>query len=432
VEFLELGVSYGLTTEWKLYGPDLNGKYGGLNGTGGLEGVSPYLNLFNPVISDYRGNILAEVTNGVVSWSPARPTGYGAVSGYRPVALAHGADVAQSSAWRGRWVDITGYYNIGKRLYDPVSGMWLSYDSTWNEHDPNGMSFCGGNPIGYFDSDGRCIDGAANYLYNGGVAGQALRGIGSYLNGYDNSSAGGGYLTGAAGTIVNELAGMSAPSTYVNGLTGFGNNVSTIYGDSGFLPAASYAVSGWNVGQVVSGAENINLVTGQPVGDAYQQWTAISSGVASTAGVAAGGVGVFNWATAPAATAPTAAAPAASGDAVQLEFPFANGASVQTPGVTQAGETFVRVGAAPQNLKFGSTSLSGAQPGTYAFPQATFDAIGQDPAVLQNLGDLPGSAPQYYRTLQPPAGTPIQRGTVPGGQFGGAGGAQEVIFPSGF
>jgi hypothetical protein len=143
-------------------------------------------------------------------------------------------------------------------------------------------------------------------------------------------------------------------------------------------------------------------------------------------------VGVFNWATAPAATAPTAAAPAASGDAVQLEFPFANGASVQTPGVTQAGETFVRVGAAPQNLTFGSTSLSGAQPGTYAFPQATFDAIGQDPAVLQNLGDLPGSAPQYYRTLQPPAGTPIQRGTVPGGQFGGAGGAQEVIFPSGF
>lgn len=123
---------------------------------------------------------------------------------------------------------------------------------------------------------------------------------------------------------------------------------------------------------------------------------------------------------------------AAGGTAVQLEFPFARGASVQTPGVTTAGETFVRVGAGPQNLKFGSTSLSGAQPGTYAFPEATFNSIGQNPAALKNFGDLPGAAPQYFRVLQPPAGTPIQRGIVPGGQFGGAGGVPEVIFPKGF
>jgi RHS repeat-associated protein len=155
VEFLELGVNYGTRTEWKLYGPDVNGRYGGLNGTGGLDGVSPYLNLFNPVISDFRGNILAEVTNGVVLWNAARPTGYGAVPGHRPVALGHDADVAQSSAWRGRWVDITGYHNIGKRLYDPVSGMWLSYDSAWNERDPNYLTFCGGEPIMGFDPDGR-------------------------------------------------------------------------------------------------------------------------------------------------------------------------------------------------------------------------------------------------------------------------------------
>ena len=118
--------------------------------------------------------------------------------------------------------------------------------------------------------------------------------------------------------------------------------------------------------------------------------------------------------------------------AVQLEFPFARGASVQTPGVTTAGETFVRVGAAPRNLKFGSTSLSGAQPGTYAFPQATFNTIGQNPASLKSFGDLPGAAPQDDRILQPPPGTPIQRGIVPGGQFGGVGGVPEVIFPKGF
>jgi RHS repeat-associated protein len=157
VEFLELGVSYGITTEWKLYGPDLNGTYGGLNGTGGFEAVSPYLSLFNPTISDYRGNILGyyDSAQGSVVWNAARPTGYGAVPGYRPVALVNGANVAQSSAWRSRWVDITGYYNIGLRPYDPISGRWLAGDSLWNESDPSYYTFAGGDPINGFDADGR-------------------------------------------------------------------------------------------------------------------------------------------------------------------------------------------------------------------------------------------------------------------------------------
>jgi RHS repeat-associated protein len=155
VEFLELGVSYGINTVWKLYGPDLNGRYGGLNGTGGFDAVSPYLNLFNPLISDFRGNILAEITNGVVSWIPARPTGYGAVPGYRAVALSYGAGMPQSSAWRGRWVDITGYHQIGLRPYDSISGRWLTYDSVWNARDPNYYSFAGGDPVNRFDPDGR-------------------------------------------------------------------------------------------------------------------------------------------------------------------------------------------------------------------------------------------------------------------------------------
>ncbi len=142
-------------TVWKLYGPDMNGKYGGMNGVGGLDAVSPYLDSFNPVISDSRGDILAEVTNNAVSWNPARPTGYGAVPGYRPAAFANGADMAQSSAWRGLPVDITGYYQIGLRPYDPISGCWLTYDSVWNARDPNYYSFCGGDPIDTFDSDGR-------------------------------------------------------------------------------------------------------------------------------------------------------------------------------------------------------------------------------------------------------------------------------------
>jgi RHS repeat-associated protein len=156
-EFMELGVSYGIHTEWKLYGPDLSGQYGGMNGVGGLDGVSPGLSLFNPTASDVRGNILSyyDSSVGSVTWNPARSTGYGAVPGYRPVALASGATLEQSLVWRGRWPDITGYYNIGLRPYDPVSGRWLTYDSSWNGKDPNYYSFCGGDPINSFDSDGR-------------------------------------------------------------------------------------------------------------------------------------------------------------------------------------------------------------------------------------------------------------------------------------
>jgi len=116
----------------------------------------------------------------------------------------------------------------------------------------------------------------------------------------------------------------------------------------------------------------------------------------------------------------------------QLEFSFARGASVQTPGVTAAGERFVRVGAKPKNLKFTFETPAGVQPGAYAFPEPTFNAVGNNPASLKDFGDLPGTAPQYYRILEPPAGTPIQRGIVPGGQNGGVGGIEEVIFPKGF
>ncbi|HEV2454128.1 MAG TPA: RHS repeat-associated core domain-containing protein, partial [Verrucomicrobiae bacterium] len=192
VEFLELGVSYGAKTEWKLYGPDLSGQYGGLNGIGGLDGTSPGLSLFNPTISDIRGDILGyfDSAAGSNTWNSARPTGYGAVPNYRPVALASGGTLAQSSSWRGRWVDVTGYYNIGLRPYDPVSGRWLTYDSAWNGRDPNYYTFCGGDPINGFDPDGRCIEGitsAANFGI--GIGQGALQGFTGISTGQPTTTA---------------------------------------------------------------------------------------------------------------------------------------------------------------------------------------------------------------------------------------------------
>ena len=153
-EFLQAGTSPSIQTVWKLYGPDANGVFGGLNGTGGFEGVSPYINTFNPNISDARGNVLAEVTNGVASWTLARQAAYGSVPGYTPVAFGNGVDFTKSAVWHGREVDVTGYYHLGMRDYDPVSGQWLTYDPMWNDGDPNGYSFCGGDPADYFDPNG--------------------------------------------------------------------------------------------------------------------------------------------------------------------------------------------------------------------------------------------------------------------------------------
>jgi RHS repeat-associated protein len=277
VEFLELGVSYGTKTTWKLYGPDLNGRYGGLNGTGGYDADSPKLNLFNPTISDFRGNILGYYNSagGSNVWNAARPTGYGAVPDYRPVALANSGNMPQSSGWRGRWVDLTGYYQIGTRPYDPVSGRWLTYDSVWNEHDPNGYSFCGGDCINGFDSDGRCFEAAGsavktgvqdvyNVLYTGqvnpspDVYDAAVDAAGDYV--YDS-----GGVRGFYGGV-----GINSKYPGVGSLAGQGGLTGTWTVDSG--AGAEVDVG---AGLQERGQNSLGIFTSQTVGvgSSYQFWS---------------------------------------------------------------------------------------------------------------------------------------------------------------
>jgi RHS repeat-associated protein len=114
------------------------------------------------------------------------------------------------------------------------------------------------------------------------------------------------------------------------------------------------------------------------------------------------------------------------------EVPAGRGAINAPVEFTTPGERFVRVGKGPENLKFTFETPGGTQPGTFAFPEQTFNQIGRGPQALKNFGDLPGAPPQYFRILEPPPGTPIQRGIVPGGQYGGQGGVPEVFFPKGW
>ncbi len=385
----------------------------------------------------------------------ARPTGYGAVPGYRPLALAHGGDLAQSSAWRGRWPDITGYYNIGRRTYDPVAGMWLSYDSVWNDADPNYLSFAGGDPINGFDSDGRMTAGFYAGLTGEDVSADASS---AFMSGYY----GGGVSGAFGGQLLDEAQAANSPSTYINGAESFANNVDTVYQDGGLVDASSYALTSWNMGAVMSGIANQNQVTGQPLGDWMQQAEAISGGVAGTAGVASFGLGLWNAATAPASTAIAATAEESTvaagqtGNTVGLlqappepagllpapqqpagllpqyaESLSENGADTVTPGSeistyrqTTAGETYLRYESGnPDYTQI--TSEGGVLPQTYA-ATASEGVVPQGELGVQYNLPNPQIPRQVYYQLEPPEGTWI---VGPRPVAGGPG--NEVLFPYG-
>ena len=288
MQFLELAVAVNGVLTSKYYGPDANGVYGGMNGVGGLEAVSATPQAPSAIVSDIRGNGYAVYQQLSLNWYSSRPSAFGAIPGYRPLPLGAGAGLAEASAAGGKWSDITGLYWYGCRYYDPIGGFWMSFDPSLNDRDPTGYTYCGGNPIGYRDPDGRLATQFGNNMP--GMA--ALNGAASFVNNYANNSQNQflGPIAAFAGQVLNEGASSANPGTYVNGAISFGNNINTVYQSGGAVDATSYGLTSWNVGAVMSGVANQDQVTGQPVGDWYQRGTVISGGVAGTAGVASAGL----------------------------------------------------------------------------------------------------------------------------------------------
>jgi RHS repeat-associated protein len=64
--------------------------------------------------------------------------------------------LAAATAWRGRRIDPTGFYDLGARYYEPNSGRFLSADPMGQGESPSLYDFCGGDPVNFFDPDGRC------------------------------------------------------------------------------------------------------------------------------------------------------------------------------------------------------------------------------------------------------------------------------------
>jgi RHS repeat-associated protein len=319
VQFLEVAETDGGVTTLKFYGPNVNGVYGGMQGVGGLEAVVNGPRAASPVINDIRGNALAtySLTQGSVTWFSSRVTAYGAVPGYAPLPLGDGAKIVAASAWRGKWADITGLVWLGGRYYDPTAGRWLSFDPSWNESDPNGFTFCGGEPVNGFDPDGRFVAGATTGALNiasgtlqlgintVGASAYGLTSIvsqnaantlfGPEQQGFNNTVNGVGNLV----TTVANTAGYAVTSTfdpntayqaYGSSVQQFGNIVNGLTGGSGQSTAYQAGYTASQIGAVLLGGELGELGEGGEVANTTEDLSTAAQRATQTVGPGSGPV----------------------------------------------------------------------------------------------------------------------------------------------
>ena len=187
VEFLELGLSVNGTRTWKVYGPDLSGRYGGLQGIGGLEAtIDETTGNINTLVNDVYGNVVGstpvgsllatgtssinissilsgtatgnspQVTTALMVWNPAQVNSYGVTLGSSPAILGGNATLTQSILWRSMRLDPTGNINMGGRYYKPATGRFLSPDPLGHSASMDLYSYAGGDPVNGLDPTGRC------------------------------------------------------------------------------------------------------------------------------------------------------------------------------------------------------------------------------------------------------------------------------------
>ena len=322
-EFMEVASTVNGWREWLMHGPDLTGGYDDLEGTGGVDAVvsdpfstGPAIVTGTGVISDIYGHAEGTITGLAgtgtapgtgpgpgggppkgaavrsmaasttptltLNWNPVRCTGYGPEPGATAQPLDGVHDLSTLLAWRGKYIDGTGFYYLGNRYYDPSSGTFLSCDPLGHEASADLYSYCDGDPVNNFDPDGRCVESQ----YNGGAGSAALRGAGSYLDDIaddapDSSLAfGAGYVSAL---LTN--AGSMTPRNAVDSAFQYGENVASEYEQYGLGTAGEYAATSWNLGAIESAIANVNPVTGDPVGGSLDRWQLALGGVAGTTSI---------------------------------------------------------------------------------------------------------------------------------------------------
>jgi RHS repeat-associated protein len=277
---------------WKVYGPDLNGRFGGLQGTGGLEAVILDADgTTTGVINDQFGNGVASVSGGTVTWFTTRVGAYGPLPGIQAQTLTDVTQLAASTAWRSRRIDPTGFYWLGARYYEPTSGRFLSADPMGQAASPSLYDFAGGDPVNYFDPTGRCKNPANNVDYKGiGGFFSALQNVEEtasqrLLDGIENS------LVGAGKYGLDLFDGLTSLFVTGNAVDPNWNPISPLTTDSrptvlGFLDQQTLLATG-NTATfgLVSGTYNLATGNYQGAQDSFILGLGLLAGVDESPGV---------------------------------------------------------------------------------------------------------------------------------------------------
>jgi RHS repeat-associated protein len=275
VEALEIGLAVNGARTWLVRGPDLNERYGGLLGCGGLEaGINETSGAVTGVVSDAFGHVVARVSGSAVTWSSTRSLGYGPQPGSWSPPIEPGRNPLESFAWRGKYADGSGLICLHARYYDPTRGRFISPDPLGHSATADLYSAFAGNPIDNFDPDGcLSVDTArGGWAVSADLSAKAGWGSGSglgfedyRLSGLDGARAG---LTFSLGVATGGTGGMATTAGRVAyaGMTTGGLSVAT--------EATSAALTGKQItaqGLFNAGATDALIgASGAAVGDGLQ------------------------------------------------------------------------------------------------------------------------------------------------------------------
>ena len=122
-------------------------------GMGGLEAVcEEETGTWSALIDDAYGHIIGSIDEatpgGAVKYrrSPTQSLGYGPAPG-SPVAHLTGSitgTLVEATNWRGRRQDVTGFYYLGARHYEPTGGRFLSPDPMGHSASLSLYNYAGG------------------------------------------------------------------------------------------------------------------------------------------------------------------------------------------------------------------------------------------------------------------------------------------------
>ncbi len=140
-EFQEIGLSLNGKTFWKIYGP---------------ETCDAVMDDTEVIYLSYNAlkHLSELITSKEIVEIPSTLSPYGPLKGL-PFIKPELYRLASSLTWHSKAPDLTGFIWMGARYYDPSSCKFLSPDPIGYPINMNLYAYAGGDPINFFDPDGR-------------------------------------------------------------------------------------------------------------------------------------------------------------------------------------------------------------------------------------------------------------------------------------